>query len=131
MDRAAVRAGLAQFVRFALVGAANTAVSYGVIWLLAPRLGVPAASAVGYGAGVAQSFVLNRFWTFGATRAAGKTRLAGEALRFVLVNIVCGAIFSAFTTAAVPHIGLLAATVGGVALVTPLGFILNRFVVFR
>ncbi len=127
----ATRQGLAQFVRFGLVGVANTGVSYGVIWLLEPRLAMPVASAIGYAAGVIQSFLLNRFWTFGNTRGAGSGRWAGEAVRFVLVNIICGALFSAVATLAAPHIGLLAATVAGVALVTPVGFILNRVVVFR
>lgn len=127
----ATRQGLAQFMRFGLVGAANTALTTGLVWLLAPRLGVTVASAVGYAAGVLQSFVLNRIWTFGNTRTAGSGRWAGEAARFVLVNIGCGALFSGVTTLAAPHIGLLAATVAGVALVTPVGFILNRLVVFR
>lgn len=127
----ATREGLAQFVRFGLVGVANTGLSYGVIWLLEPRLSLPVASAMGYAAGVMQSFLLNRFWTFGTTRTAGSGRWAGEAVRFVLVNIICGALFSAVTTLATPHIGLLAATVAGVALVTPVGFILNRLFVFR
>ena len=131
MDRPPTSAGLAQFVRFGLVGLANTAASYCVIWLLAPRMGVPVASTAGYAAGVLQSFVLNRLWTFKTTRTIAKGLWAGEALRFGLVNIICGGLFAGFTTVAAPHIGLLAATVGGVALVMPLGFILNRFIVFR
>ena len=67
-EKLATRAGLAQFLRFGLVGVANTATSYLVIRLLAEPLGVPAASAIGYAAGVVQSFVLNRFWTFSNTR---------------------------------------------------------------
>lgn len=129
MERLASRAGLAQFARFGLVGALNTATSYLVIRLLADAAGLPVASAIGYAAGVAQSFLLNRFWTFRAARAQG--RWAAEALRFLAVNLVCGGLFTAVSTAATPHIGLLAATVAGVALVTPLGFILNKFLVFR
>ena len=131
MDKLASRAGLAQFLRFGLVGVANTTTSYLIIRMLADPAGVPLASAVGYGAGVAQSFLLNRFWTFSATRSQAQGRWRSEALRFIAVNIVCGGLFTVINTVAVPHLGLLAATLAGVALVTPLGFILNRFIVFR
>jgi putative flippase GtrA len=127
----APRAGMAQFLRFGLVGVANTATSYLVIRLLADSLGLPVASAAGYVAGVAQSFLFNRFWTFHDTRTAGTGRWAGEALRFILVNLVCGGLFTLVNSLATPHIGLLPATLAGVAMVTPLGFILNKFIVFR
>lgn len=127
----AVQAELAQFLRFGLVGVANTATSYLVIRLLADGLGLPLASAVGYVAGVVQSFVFNRFWTFHDTRTVGTGRWAGEALRFILVNMVCGGLFTLVNSLATPHIGLLPATLVGVAMVTPLGFILNKVIVFR
>jgi putative flippase GtrA len=129
LEQLATRAGLAQFLRFGLVGVANTATSYLVIRLLAPQLGVPVASAIGYAAGVVQSFLLNRFWTFSSTR--GDSRLSGEVLRFLAVNLACGGLFTLVNSLAEPHIGLLPATLAGVALVTPVGFILNRFIVFR
>ena len=131
MKALATRAGLAQFLRFGLVGVANTATSYLVIRMLAEPLGVPAASAIGYAAGVVQSFLLNRFWTFSNTRPHTDGRLGGEALRFIAVNLACGGLFTLVNSLAEPHIGLLAATLAGVAMVTPLGFILNRFIVFR
>jgi putative flippase GtrA len=124
-------APLAQFLRFGVVGVLNTATSYLMIRALAGVAGLPVASAIGYAAGVVQSFVLNRVWTFRTTRPTGNHRVAGEALRFLAVNLVCGGLFTLVTATAAPHIGLLAATVAGVALVTPLGFILNRFIVFR
>jgi putative flippase GtrA len=129
LEQLATRAGVAQFLRFGLVGVANTATSYLVIRLLAPALGVAAASAIGYAAGVMQSFLLNRFWTFSSTRSEG--RLSGEVLRFLAVNLACGGLFTLINSLAEPHIGLLPATLAGVAMVTPLGFILNRFIVFR
>lgn len=131
MEQLASRAGLLQFLRFGLVGVFNTTASYLIIRMLAEPLGVPTASAIGYAAGVAQSFLLNRFWTFSATRPQGEGRWGLEMLRFLAVNIACGGLFTAVNTLAAPHIGLLAATLAGVALVTPLGFILNRFIVFR
>ena len=124
-------APLAQFLRFGVVGVLNTATAYLVIRGVAGVAALPIASAIGYSAGMVQSFLLNRFWTFSATRPAGQARWAGEASRFVAVNLLCGGLFTLIASQATPHIGLLAATVAGVALVTPLGFILNRFIVFR
>lgn len=56
-----------QLIRFALVGVSNTALSLAVIWCALMLLGLPdvVANAVGYVAGFACSFVLNRNWTFG------------------------------------------------------------------
>lgn len=130
-EQLATRAGVAQFLRFGLVGVFNTTASYLIIRLLAEPLGVPVASAIGYAAAVAQSFLLNRFWTFAATRPQGEGRWGAEMLRFIAVNIACGGLFTLVNTLAEPHLGLFAATLAGVALVTPLGFILNRFIVFR
>jgi putative flippase GtrA len=126
-EKLATRAGLAQFLRFGLVGVANTATSYIVIRLLAEPLGVPAASAIGYAAGVVQSFVFNRFWTFSNTRPRRNGRLGGEAVRFITVNLACGGQFTLVNSLAESHIGLLSATLAGVAMVTPLGFILKTF----
>ena len=128
---AGVMARLGQFLRFGLVGVFNTATSYLVIRLLSGMLELPLASALGYAAGVAQSFALNRFWTFSATRPQAQGRWVGEAARFVAVNLVCGGLFTLVTSLVAPQFGLLAATVAGVALVTPLGFIFNRVFVFR
>ncbi|MFC0298378.1 GtrA family protein [Geobacillus jurassicus] len=69
--------------RFAVVGASNTAVDFAVFFLLAAA-GVPAAAAqvVSYGAGMANSYIWNRRWTFEVKRKAN----IGEFLRFLAVN---------------------------------------------
>ena len=77
---------LRQFVIYACVGVVNTAVHFGVFMLLLRVFDVPvlAASTVGYAAGVANSYFMNRLWTFAVT-----TRVNGlEFGRFVLVNLV-------------------------------------------
>jgi putative flippase GtrA len=125
------RALLVQLLRFGLVGVVNTTTTYLIVRWLAEPAGVPAASAVGYAAGVAQSFLLNRFWTFSATRSQAEGRWGREMLRFIAVNIACGGLFTAVNTLVAPQLGLTAGILAGVALVTPLGFILNRFIVFR
>ncbi|NNU83453.1 GtrA family protein [Geobacillus sp. BMUD] len=69
--------------RFAVVGVGNTAVDFAVFFLLTAA-GVPAAAAqvASYGAGVANSYVWNRRWTFQMKQKAN----IGELLRFLAVN---------------------------------------------
>ncbi|MFC4597017.1 GtrA family protein [Cohnella hongkongensis] len=80
--------------KYALVGGVNTGVDFAVFCALVYGLGVPSAGAqaASYAAGVANSYLLNRYWTF---RVRGK-RSAAEMLRFVLVN---AASFAAATAA--------------------------------
>jgi putative flippase GtrA len=75
-----------QFLIYACVGLINTAVHFAVFILLLRVFGVPVlvASTIGYSAGVANSYFMNRLWTFAVT-----TRVNGmEFGRFVLVNLV-------------------------------------------
>jgi len=78
--------------RFALVGCVNFVVSFTVFYLsyhylpAELRLHAPAAAAanvLAYVAGMINSFLLNRVWTF---RAGGNP--AVQALRFVIVNLL-------------------------------------------
>lgn len=75
-----------QFVIFSLVGLVNTAVHFCVFVVLFRAFDVPLllASALGYCAGIANSYVMNRSWTF---RVKGGASTA-EFLRFAAVNIV-------------------------------------------
>jgi putative flippase GtrA len=58
-------------LRFLLTGAANTAVGLLVVSLCQWAGGSPyVANAVGYAAGLAFGFVMNRTWTFGDRRRA-------------------------------------------------------------
>ena len=76
---------LAQALRFAVVGVANTLVGLGSIWGLKYFFAVPdvPANFAGYCVGLACSFVLNRSWTF-QHRGAVLPAL----LRFLLVFAV-------------------------------------------
>jgi putative flippase GtrA len=78
-------ASLRQFLIFGCVGLLNTAVHFAVFEVLLRLVGLPLllASAIGYSAGVANSYVLNRMWTF-----AVKTRASTvEFGKFVAVNV--------------------------------------------
>ncbi len=75
-----------EFVKFSLVGCINTGLQYGVFYVLYAVCGVYylTASAIGYCVGMANSFLLNKTWTFHSFR--GKIKL--EFPRFVIVNLV-------------------------------------------
>jgi putative flippase GtrA len=79
-----MNAGIRQFVSFALIGVANSAVHFGVFLSLLHVFAAPAlfASGCGYCVGVLNSYVLNRTLTFRQTGSAS----GGEFMRFVLIN---------------------------------------------
>jgi putative flippase GtrA len=74
-----------QFVKFNLVGVLNTLVDYAIYSLLV-SLGMQylAAQVVSYSAGMANSFLMNKHWTF----AERKTAVSGaQFLRFTVLNL--------------------------------------------
>lgn len=78
------------FARFAIVGCANFVVSFSTFYAsyhLLPTglvdIRAAMANVLAYGAGLLNSFVLNRLWTF---RAGGS--MAAHAMRFALLNAV-------------------------------------------
>lgn len=77
---------LIQFAKFGLVGFVNTAIHYAVFYVLYSLFGVHylVASAIGYAAGLVNSYLMNRTWTF-KSRRSDKTL---EFSVFVLVNVV-------------------------------------------
>jgi putative flippase GtrA len=77
---------LRQFLVYACVGLLNTAVHFAVFEVLLRLGGLPAlvASTIGYCVGLANSYVLNRMWTFAIKTRANTTEFG----KFVLVNAV-------------------------------------------
>lgn len=104
--------GVVQFTKFAIVGCLNVLVSFAVFYLLYIHLPLAGmildalhsrglmvrelfqtlniqsidaafANTIGYVAGMANSFVLNKIWTFEA-----KGRTARQMHRFVLLNLI-------------------------------------------
>lgn len=72
-----------QFLRFCTVGLGNTAVDFTIFFLLT-SVGLPylVAQVISFSAGIANSFLLNRKWTF---RVHRKTNISDVA-KFVLIN---------------------------------------------
>lgn len=121
-----------KMVKFALVGVVNTGVDFAVFVLLVYALGVTAwlAQIASYACGVANSFWLNRRWTFRAAGSGGHWR---EALRFAAVN---GASFLAATSVLIGlHEGLgwtpAAAKAASVCFATIVNYVGSRYWVFR
>ena len=76
-----------RFARFALIGVANTGVTFAVFNLCTALLHAPAAWAnvIGWIAGFANSFVWNRTWTFGDRRHLRVRRVLP---RFALASLL-------------------------------------------
>ena len=120
---------LRQFVRFGIVGVANTVTCLAVVWTSQGVLGWPVwlASGLGYVVAMVQSYLINRNWTF----AGGVTLPIGpQVLRFVLVNIVMGVIFSTATNALAPLLGVRIASIVVLAPLTIASFLATRRFVF-
>lgn len=79
-----------QFIKFSLIGILNTGLHYVVFICLFRFVGIHylVASAIGYGVGLINSFMLNRRWTFSITGG----RKERDFCRFVVVNIAALAI---------------------------------------
>lgn len=75
--------GVTQFLCFCIVGGMNTAVDFAAFFLL-HFIGIPytAAQVLSYLCGTANSFFLNRKWTFGLSHSVNMS----EVVKFLVVN---------------------------------------------
>lgn len=117
--------------RFAVVGAANTLVDFAVFTLLAQVMGanVYLSQALGYGAGILNSYTFNRSWTF---RARGRF-FSPALVRFLALNLTMlalstGLMFLAIDLGGMPKF-LAKIAVTGVTMVV--NFLVSRLWVFR
>lgn len=131
-----------RFARFCAVGVSNTLITLVTIFLCKDLLGVNAyvSNAVGYVAGLVNSFLLNRAWTF---RSHG--RMHTEAMRFAAGFVLCyllqlWAVWALASTrwgvesyriAGFAVSGYAIATVVGNVVYTLANFVYNRLVTFR
>lgn len=129
-----------QVLRFFVVGVANTIVCFGTIFLVrGTGASVGLSSAAGYAVGMTQGFLLNRYWTFAGIDHATPVPL--QIAAFIVVNLICGSLFTQLnvmlvgvlqaTAALSASLKLLLSSIVATAIVTPLSFVLNRWIVFR
>ncbi|GAA4010156.1 hypothetical protein GCM10022280_04180 [Sphingomonas swuensis] len=100
-----------KFVRFVLVGGSNFLLGmllFQAVWAIGAPLGswrTPAAQAVAYAIGTAWSFFWNRQWVFRSTDGSAGG-VGGEALRFIVAQVLCLLVSTVLVTAAIDGAGL-------------------------
>ncbi|HTX78299.1 MAG TPA: GtrA family protein [Longilinea sp.] len=123
---------IVQAVKFSFVGVLNTAVDWGVYFILTRWVGMTslpvAAKSISYSAGILNSFFWNRTWTF-RSKAQIWTTLAP----FVVVNLIGLAINTGVYELCLNILDLheLIALVTATVTTLAWNFILSKFVVFR
>ena len=119
-----------QFVKFGLVGVSNTLVTALVIALLLKvcHLSDMPANIIGYVAGLVNSFVWNRRWTFASTSAVKDTLF-----KFILTFAVCYAVQLGVLRLLLARLAIdpYWCHLMGMAVYTVLNFLLNKFYTFK
>ena len=123
---------LKQAVKFGAVGVLNTLIDLGLYFVLTRWLGMAglpvAAKAISYSAGILNSFLWNRNWTFRSQASPWKTLVP-----FVLVNLVglglnTGSMQLGLNVLRLPELVSLGLATG---FTLAWNFVLSKFVVFR
>ena len=134
---------LLRFIRYCIVGAMNTAITLGVIYLCHSLLGWGEylSNGIGYIAGLINSFLWNRAWVF---RAQG-SRLR-QAVRFALGFAICyglqlAVVFALCHTSLISYqfsltshltrTGYAIATLIGNIAYTIANYLYNKYITFR
>lgn len=138
------RKDLLQFCRYLVTGVINTLVTLLVIYICKSMIGINpwVSNAIGYVAGVINSFIWNKLWVFHSSSHGWK----GEGMRFLIGFILCygiqlGATWLLDTYVIDPRFmihcwsltfsGYAIATVIGMMVYTMANFIYNRLITFR
>ncbi len=121
---------LGRFVRFGVTGAANTLVDFLVFTVLSYMgLGPYVSQVLSYSAGILNSYVINRSWTF----ASRERFFSAQLRRFLIANVSLLVLSVGLLRLGIEALGLprLAAKAAATALIMVLGFAVNRLWVFR
>jgi putative flippase GtrA len=111
-----------QALRFAIVGAGNTALTYALFLLLALRLPPGASYALAYAVGIGISFAVNRTWVFRSTRRWSAI------IPFAALQLALLGLGSALTAWFARHLDPWLAGLCAIAVIVPLSFFANRAV---
>jgi putative flippase GtrA len=123
------RHSIGEFIKFALVGLLNTAVDIAIFFLLTwVSTAYVAAQVVSYSCGAANSYLLNKFWTF---RSSGLSY--AEVVRFTVVNL--GSLVISIVVLTLLHetadLDLAVSKAGATVCALALNFLGNKLWVFR
>jgi len=119
-----------QVLKYSLVGIGNTLITWVVIWLLNDILGFSyiIANPIGYVAGLINSFIWNKNWTFKSTQ-----KVSSSVIRFGVVWLICYLLqlwlvmyLREILTMEDKYI-----TIIGMFFFTVINFILNKFYTFK
>ncbi len=124
-----VKEGLAQALRFGLVGISNTLISYLCFLLFYRVLGMNEylANALSYLIGLINSFVWNKLWTF---RSRG-FRLAELGLFVIVFALSYGLQLAAYRLLRIAGLRAELVQALGVIVYTGAGFLGNKYLTFR
>lgn len=100
--------GLVQFVKFNLVGVVNTLVDFSVFTILT-FFGTyfMIAQVISYSLGVVNSFIMNKYWTFGVK----STPHGEEVLKFIAVNVLSLGVSLTLLYPLKPQLGVFSAKI--------------------
>lgn len=118
-------------VKFGITGVINTLVDIGVFTLLSVVLGVNVflGQCCGYAAGMLNSYLVNRTWTFKSCDRFFSLQL----IRFIITNLSILAVSLLFLNIFIEFIGFgkIIAKIATTCITLLLSFLINRFWVFR
>jgi putative flippase GtrA len=123
---------LVQAVKFGAVGILNTAIDLGLYFVLTRWLGlgsVPVlAKSISYSAGILNSFLWNKFWTFQSMAGTWATLFPFILTNLVGLGINTGMLQLCLKTLHLPELMAL-----GLATLTTLvwNFVISKFVIFK
>ena len=126
-----MKKAIKQAIKYGVVGVINTLITAGVIWFMMKLLGCAdvVSNVVGYIAGVLNSFIWNKKWTFKSTE-----KWLGSAIRFGVVFGICyllqlGLLVFVLNPylAIDPYYNQLIA----MAFYTAINFVMNKFYTFK
>lgn len=120
-----------QAIKYGIVGVSNTLITMAVIWIMMKLFGCREglSNLTGYVAGLLNSFVWNKQWTFKAS-SSGWTR---SAIRFGVAFVVCYLLQYALVVFLNARLSIdhYYNHLIGMVFYTVLNFVMNKFYTFR
>lgn len=120
--------GLLEFVKFNLVGIVNTLVDFAVFTVLTFfGMYYMLSQVISYSCGVVNSFIMNKYWTFGAK----STPHGYEVFKFIAVNGVSLAVSLSILYPLKPVVGVISAKIIATLFSMMVNFLGSKLWVFK
>ena len=120
-----------QAIKYGVIGMSNTLITMVVIWIMMKTFGLPEglSNITGYVAGLVNSYVWNRQWTF----RGSETTFWRGVMRFAIAFGVCYALQYGLVLALNRHLPIdhYYNHLIGMVFYTFLNFLMNKFLTFR